>query len=173
MSSFCVFCRIACPTDLEMCPTLWLWELNADPMSHLGVISSSSVFERPYNGLAAFINVSWAQKTKIRCMNTLRTFVVPPCQQKLAWKSQRCTKTHQKRDRLSSRRAPGRGLFVLFLFWFFMRGHRGADISKTCSWQASVTKSTWNESHWVPGGPNKFQICTKDNQHRRTKNSIK
>ena len=92
MSSFNVFCRIACPTDPEMCPNLSLLDLTADAVSHLGVISSTLVFERPYNGFATFTHVSCARTMKKPSSKALETFLVAHCGKNMLGKLKDSTK---------------------------------------------------------------------------------
>ena len=105
MLFWCLFSGIGSQTGPEMWWKVSLCDHPGDAMLQYVVIFSNLVFERPYNVLAAFSNVSWARGAKKRSTKTLETYLAARCE-KNTLRNHKNHRKHKKRPQLRTRLAP-------------------------------------------------------------------
>ena len=146
------------------------WTSRLASCASCGVISSNPVFERPYGGLVTFTNVSWTQKIKKPCTNTLQTYVVAHRGKNMPGKHQGGLKTPKSDTNWVPHGRPGRGLFRLFFPRCPYARPPGRENLKNMFLASQSTKFIWNMRPTDPQcGPNTFQNRRRRRRRRRKK----
>ena len=127
-----LFCRIGSQTGPEMWQKVSLWDHPGDAMLQYVVIFSTLVFERPYNVLAIFSNVSWARNVKKPSTKTLETYLAARCE-KNTLRNLKNQRKKQKTTPIEAQMgAPAADFCGYFSLGAPMHDQIGAMISRGC-----------------------------------------
>ena len=146
MSFLRVFCRIGCPSDAETKPKRGLLEGIFREQCRNGKVCLDCA---GVDGMHMSPSRGALRGTQNSKKSELRT--------KRAWKAQGCTENTRKTTPIEVKMgAKAATFFGYFSLGGPMRGHRGAEISKTCCWYTESLKcdlpSSKNEPRSIQNG---------------------